>query len=99
MAPFGSRSLAATAASNPDSAWSPSIDTAMAPPPSLPAVMSAVSGLKVASSAINQDVVVGVACGILVLLFSAQQFGTGKASTVGWGPHYCRPTGQPGVKP
>ncbi len=40
------------------------------------AVVSAVSGLEVATDNINNDVVIGVSCTILVLLFSFQFYGT-----------------------
>lgn len=44
-------------------------------------VLSSVSGIQVKSPGISNDVVVGVACVILVGLFSLQRFGTDK---VGW---------------
>ena len=51
------------------------------PSPRLCAVLSAVSGLRVAVPALSQEVVVGVTVALLVGLFTAQQAGTGQVRT------------------
>lgn len=43
-------------------------------------VLSAVSGLSVATSAIQKPAIVGISVAVLVLLFSVQRLGTGKVS-------------------
>jgi K+ transporter len=45
-------------------------------------VLSAISGLKVATDQITQSTVVGISIAVLVLLFAVQRAGTGKISVV-----------------
>lgn len=45
---------------------------------SVHAVVSAVSGLKQVSGAVTDNMIVGISCGVLVLLFAFQCLGTNK---------------------
>lgn len=49
--------------------------------PRRPAVLSAVQGLQV-KAGFNQDAVVGITCGILVLLFLLQSYGTQRVGSL-----------------